>query len=442
MRALLGEHLRWADGGGVEVLDCAVGYSRQAGGRVLLHYDVVVRDPETGSEQREMITGIATDPRKSAHLWDEAAQQEAPPGPGRFVPSVRVSDRVSGLELLLQVFPFDYRLPALARLMNEPASIAAPYVATPSGHGGAELAWHAKTVRYRVGMRAMVRLTAGAELSAGEAESIQTIYAKVFRDERDGERTYEIQRAIWEETVAGNAAFTVAEPLAWLPDDRVLLYAEVPGVTLRAILASGEPAEAAVRQAACAIASFHLLPIAAFARNPRRRPTRDEEARPEKLGARLRASAPELAGEIDRLVAGIETGLSEGTLAPTHFDLRPGHVLIDGERAALLDFDKLTLADPMVDIANFLRLLEKDWKSTRTPAGQEPPLDEIFADEYFARVPAEWAARLPAHYALALLAQAEETSRARERGEGKTKRGVSSAELIERALVALAGSTG
>ena len=438
MRALFAEHLRWADGGAVDVLGCAVSYSRQAGGRVLLHYDVVVRNPATGAEQREMVTGIATDHRKSAHLWEEASKAEAAVSPGQLVPAIPVPEH----DLLLQVFPFDYRLPAMSRLMTDPSGLITPYLSGGVERGQIHQAtWEAKTVRYRVGMRAMVRLIVRAQSPPGDAGFSQTIYAKVFRDERDGERTFQIQRAIWEATTAGNAAFTVAQPLVWLPDQRVLLFAEVPGVTLRGILASTGSAETAVRQAARAIASFHRLPIDAFARNPRRRPTRDEDARPEKLGDRLRASAPRLAAEIDRLVAGIEAGLSGGPIAPTHFDLRPGHVLIDGDRVALLDFDKLTLADPMVDIANFLRLLEKEWKSSKTHAGQQATLTQIFQDEYFSRVPAEWAARLPAHYALALLAQAAESARTPELA-GKTSRGDSSEDLIERAQAALEGAVG
>ena len=440
MRALLAEHLRWAGGGAVEVLACKISYSRQAGGRALLHFDVVVRHPETGAELREMITGIAADRRKSAHLWEDAAPDELPVSAGRLVPSVQVCDPVSNLDLLLQVFPADYRLPALSRLMTDPEALVAPFLPAWPDAGSQQPVWQAKTVRYRVGMRAMVRLTASGVPSAEAASAPRTIYAKVFRDERDGERTYEIQRTIWEAASAGNAAFTVAEPLAWLPDQRVLLFAEVAGANLRGMLASGAPAEAAVRQAARAIASFHQLPVEAFARHPRRRPTRDEEARPEKLGDRLRASEPRLAGEIDRLVAAIETGLSGGSVAPTHFDLRPGHVLIDGDRVALLDFDKLTLADPMVDIANFLRLLEKEWKSTTSDARQQRRLAQIFQEEYFARVPTEWAQRLPAHYALALLAQAEETARTRDQREKKGKRGETSAELVDRARAALAGS--
>jgi aminoglycoside phosphotransferase (APT) family kinase protein len=436
MRALLSEHLRWGDGSAVIVQSCAVDYARQSSGRLMLHYDTTVHHPTTGRDQREMVTAIVADERRAALLLSEGMAALRTTEPDQLVAAVAVPEE----NLLLQVFPFDSRLPGLAPLMTDPASLLAPHVpAAANREVSSPAAWTSEIVRYRVGMRAMVRVTIADD---DEARSPRRIYAKVFRDEATGVRTYEIQRAIWEATTAGGAAFAVARPLGWLPDARVLVLDEAAGVSLRAILASEEPAEAAVRQAARAIAAFHQLPTERLAANPRRRPTRDEAARPDKLAERLHASAPQLASEIDTLVAKIAARLSEAPRAPTHFDLRPGHLLIDGDRVALIDFDKIALADPLVDVANFLTLLEEDWKSSVSSPGQQERLPQVFREEYFALVPPQWAARLPAHYALALLAQAAQRAEGSKRRAGKASQAQRVYELVRRAHDALAESAG
>jgi hypothetical protein len=77
-------------------------------------------------------------------------------------------------------------------------------------------------------------------------------------------------------------------------------------------------------------------------------------------------------------------------------------LLLDKERVVLLDLDKFAAGDPMLDVTSMLVPLRRDRK-TRL-AGTS--LARVFAEEYFAHVPAAWERRLNPHYAWAILKEA------------------------------------
>ncbi len=434
MRAALARHLRWGDGRTVEVYSCDVTYHRQASGRTLLHYDVVVCDPATGGERRELVTGIVSDQARIARRWEEIGEQRPLATPDRLTPVAMIAE----LGLLIQVYPFDVRLPAIVQLLTDPAPLVSSHILTDlSPEEQRTTIWHAETVRYRVDMRAMILLTARINAGHAERESVRRVYAKVFRDDEDGQRSFHVQRALWEAVVAQEIPLAIARPIAYLPEARTFLFDEVAGASFRSILDSGAPSESIVRNAARAIAAFHQLPIDAMLAYPRRRATRDEAIRLAKLGSDLRTSQPQLGSQIEQVIAEIGARLTNAPVAVTHFDLRPDHILIDGSHVALIDFDKISLAEPMVDVANLLSLLGKDWESTRVHGGQRQRAPEIFKEEYFAHVPIGWSDRLPAHYALALLSQAAKIGKGARDRAASARKSAAAAELIQQALLTL-----
>ena len=84
-------------------------------------------------------------------------------GRDRLSRSIRRAAYVPDLDLLLQVFPFDHELPALEPLMaGTLAGLRAPILAR-FGPGEWRLdEWHSESVRYRVDLRASVKLTVRA----------------------------------------------------------------------------------------------------------------------------------------------------------------------------------------------------------------------------------------------------------------------------------------
>jgi aminoglycoside phosphotransferase (APT) family kinase protein len=361
--------------------------------------------------------------------------QTAPaPAPDQLVPVAPVPD----LDLVLQVFPFDQRLPALYRLMTGRAPRVEAAIVADLGPGEWQVtAWAAEALRYRVDQRAMVRVTATARNGASGASEDRRLYAKLFREGADGARAHAVQRALWERAAARTEAFAVARPVAYLEAAQTLLLAEVAGTTLRQVLATAPAPSAAVRQTARAVADLHRIAPDEVPFAARRRPARDESARLDKTAAALRDAAPDAAAEIDAVVDAIVAGMDEAPSGPTHFDLKPGHILVDPPHVTLLDFDKLALADPLVDVANFLVFLGKE-RSDRSTDGGEHDHVHHFLDEYLARVPAAWRAALPARTALALLAEAATTGRGL-RGRGaRGDRAAAATAAVEQARRALA----
>jgi aminoglycoside phosphotransferase (APT) family kinase protein len=215
---------------------------------------------------------------------------------------------------------------------------------------------------------------------------------------------------LWEHTATAAAGFTVARPIGYVAKLRTLLLAEAPGRSLLALLRREDEALPAVVSAAHAIAAFHQLPVTDSMAGAARG-ARDEHTRLATIAQTLRAAVPEVAPVLDPLVATIGAQLAAAPLAPTHFDLKPGHLLLDGERVTILDLDKVEVADPLLDVANLVTSLGKVRRPARHGEGRSETLARAFTEAYFAQVPADWRARFPARHALGLLADAVTTQR-------------------------------
>ena len=398
MRDVFQRYLRPLGGKAYEVRECRIsGISYRSALRCVVNYELRLAKPGTGREQRQLVTGVIYGGGKARSIWERLQQsypeRQVPNASPIFEPFSYVPD----LEMLVQVFPHDHRLPALSLLMTGPPPELEALLLGRFGPGEwRPEAWDVEAVRYRAARRATLRLTARVRDATTDQTEQRCFYAKVYDDEESGEQAYRVAQELREQAgSAGGVGFTVGEPIAYLSDLRTLLQGEAPGTSLQDMLLQGEDAIPVVRRIARALARLHLGQVIV----PRRYRLQNDVAALERRARFLRRGCPHLRPKIERIIEAVVGGLEEVPPAPTHGDLKPEHVLLDGDNLALLDLDAFVMADPVLDVARFLAFLAN--APLRSPLSQDRAwaAAQAFDEEYFAHVPKAWRERLPLHYA-------------------------------------------
>ena len=410
MREVIAQHLITPDAPPVAVVGCQVEFAR-SGSRTLVQYRVTLRDPGGVADGTEVVGGVAYGEERTRYVWDWLQRQApAPAAAGRRLARVAY---VPELDLLLQTFPFDHRLPALERLMSGPVPGLVDPLLAQFGPGDWRLeGWDAEPVRYRVDLRACVRLTVRAsELRTGSAAE-RCFFAKIYGRAEEAERAWNIQREVAAALGVEHGPLAVAPLAAYLPEARVLVQEEAPGVSLldllRAPASETAGASIAVRRTARAIAALHRLGVAA---PPHRIALgRLDPQRLRRSTNVITAARADLAPELAEIEAGVLAGLAalgEAPAVPVHGDLKPGHVLFDHDRVIVLDLDKLAAGDAMQDVTSMLIHLGRERRGGKDARA----LTRAFVTEYFADVPTGWEQRLAPHYAWALLGEASSAAK-------------------------------
>jgi hypothetical protein len=233
----------------------------------------------------------------------------------------------------------------------------------------------------------------------------EIVIGKTYRGDK-GRIAYEGMRALWQSPLAAGDVVTIAEPLAYLPDLKVLFQRSIPEEriledVLKAALRDGSP-EALdelyyfVRKAAEGLAALHSSKahygeVVTWA---------DRLPDVRKIVDRLVVPVPALAGAmmplLDRLEA-LDAAQPAGAPVPTHGTFKPEQVLIRGRQIGLIDFDEFCMAEPALDIAVFLAAI-KDVGLTSDDTLQSAPLrqerlallesiGEAFLEEYARQAP-------------------------------------------------------
>ena len=187
MRAIIDQYLLRPGDHPVEVAACQVEFTRRGGPRSLFQYQVTLRDPTDGREWTQAVSGVAYGGEQRTRRAAERLQRHYPPGPPATGTALVRAAYVPELDLLLQVFPFDHQLPVLEPLMAGPLpGLVAPLLAQ-FGPGDWHFAgWEAEAVRYRVDLRACVRLTIHAREDGTGEGAERHFFAKIYASERGG----------------------------------------------------------------------------------------------------------------------------------------------------------------------------------------------------------------------------------------------------------------
>src|SRR5215207_4303146 len=406
MKETFRTHLRPAGGKAYDIEDCRLIRLRyRQDSRCFLLYALRLSEPDTGRERDVQVTGLLyAEKDRAEQAWRRLRatdpRQEIPEAWLTFEPVSFVPE----LEMLVQVFPYDHRLPALPYLAAGPPPELEPVLLGRFGPGEWRLeACNVEPVRYRE-QGAVLRYTAKGRNAATGGRREKSFYAKVYRDEGQGQQTHQVLRELWKQARTNGEGFTVARPLAYLSGLRTLLQEEAPGTSLEEILLGDGDTTEAVRRVALALAAFNQGDAPA---TTRRYLLADHAAYLERAGSVLRRGCPHLRLEVESIIEGVLAGLEEVPLMPTHRHLSPDHIFLDGERTIFIDLDMFAKADPVLDPARLLTRLAMPAPLSPIPRQRARAAAREFAEEYFAHVPGAWQDRLPFHYAGTLLKTAD-----------------------------------
>jgi aminoglycoside phosphotransferase (APT) family kinase protein len=189
-------------------------------------------------------------------------------------------------------------------------------------------------------------------------------------------------RALWDSPLRTSGLVSIAEPLAYLSDLRLLVQGPVrEEQTLEQLLVSalhaGTPEamaelESYVRKTAVGLAALHRSGVTygetvTWA---------DELADVRKEIARLTVPMPDLADVVTTLLAHLEAldaAYPADPPLPAHGSFRPAQVLLHGAQIGFIDFDSFCRAEPAMDLAQF--------RATVTSAGLSGALSDEDEDE-------------------------------------------------------------
>ncbi len=375
-----------------EIRGCKLARLRyRRGNRCVLQYELRLADRATGQERKQWISGLLHADGRTTRRWKKLQTiNRNHQFPATFAAFEPVSF-IPNLRMLVQVFPQDRRLPSLPKLAAGPPIEIQSMLLARFGSGD----WRIERcdvhpVAYRAGLGAVLKYVLHARKTVTGETAQRCFYAKVYPDDR-GERTHQLLQSRHANIASEGEMSTVVETVAYLANLRALVLAEAPGVCLSEILVRGRDSLATVRRVARALARFHLSDVA-IARQYSRE---DEVASLRKATTRIQSSCPELIPEVTRTVQAIADRFETAAPHPTHRDLKPDHILLNGNSVVFIDLDSCAAADPVLDPADLVSRL----KTMHLPGDCARAAAHAFSEEYFAHVPPSWRDRFVVHYA-------------------------------------------
>jgi hypothetical protein len=262
-------------------------------------------------------------------------------------------------------------------------------------------------LNYKPGSRCTIRYDMGyADADAGKGWPTNAI-AKVYRGQK-GEQAYRGMVALWESPLSASQVVRIAEPLAYIPEHKLLVQAtlgeeQTLEELLRATLQHGDAAahrrlEGFVKATAAGLAELHLS--GAYTTE---RIEWDERITtiPEAI-ERIAAVAPDVAEAVQPLferLTELAAAYPADPPVPSHGSFDSDQVLVAQERIGFIDFDSFCMAEPALDVGHFrAAIMDSGMKliddaTLQDPAARWAYLDQLnqlcalFLAEYQSRAP-------------------------------------------------------
>jgi hypothetical protein len=385
-------HVPALSSGAVELVSCTPERVRLKAGTWSVRYALHVRDA-TGATRTVRLEGELLDPSEdpSAYLGGggatagAASDEDQPDDAWRaWLPELRVR---------LHAQRADTALPALDRLTDPDAAGALLAGCLAGGEGAPDLrvlACRPDVVQYKPGSRCTIVY----ELDCADADDrrwTERLVTKTYHGDK-GANAYRGMHALWQTELARGDIVRLAEPLGYLPGDRVLVQRAIPEERtlkdlLRATVVDPSPdlveqLHTGMDQTADGLAALHRCGVEVGPTF-----TLDDEL----------AEVRELVDRLDRAVAGVTAAVAPlldhvaelaarhppDPTGPSHHSFRPAQVLMSDGRIGFIDFDSFCQAEPAMDLGLFLATIKDVGMATASAAsraaGGAPPGPETLA---------------------------------------------------------------
>jgi hypothetical protein len=187
------------------------------------------------------------------------------------------------------------------------------------------------------------------------------VVAKLYTDPDEGHAAYRILHALWQGGFGASSAYRVPEPIAYLSEHGVLLMGRAQGEPLGGLeTLDGAAFRAGLSQAARWLGALHVSPVRLGPEEDRlrdafrmsRRLTEAARCRPD-LGDVFRRSVEELATRCPPIG-------EPRTLVQTHRRYDASRVFLAADHVTVIGLDRVAVADPMKDVAEFIHRLRWD----------------------------------------------------------------------------------
>ena len=247
--------------------------------------------------------------------------------------------------------PVDPDLPGYASLCQPSwlTSTLSPVVPQWLGPDACLLESRAYLRRLFPGKRCSLELELAIDRKDGVPER-RRLLGKLYRDDRAASVYSTLEELRHHGLGAGR--FLVPEPVACVPEHRLLLSAWTEGELLSAVLVSDANAARKISAAAEWLLALHGCGVA----TGRRYSLADHLRTLAGWGKLLSGVYPEGSHSVGTLLARFEERgqeLSGWTPGPTHRDFTAEHLVVHGDRFTCLDFDEFCQYDPLFDVAHF-----------------------------------------------------------------------------------------
>jgi hypothetical protein len=284
------------------------------------------------------------------------------------------------LRLQLELEVADAGLPALPALVDaDTAAEVLQQSLRNAGYAVDVAGCVPEVVRYKPGSRCTIvyRMDYGDGVAGPDP-----LVVKTHQGDK-GRTAWEAMRALWARPVATDGVVTLAEPLAYLPESRLLVQGPVPeertlkdlarealtdAVTEHSAGSLDELREMLARTAA-ALAALH----GSGARYGRSATWEEELAEVREVAARLATTVPHIDSAADPLLSRLEALHSSAPADPlvsAHHDFRPAQVLLHEGQIGFIDFDGACRAEPALDLGRFRAKLRDIGISAFCASGQ------------------------------------------------------------------------